>query len=451
MKKLFVCAMALAAFVSCSKDDVAQGPELDSKNKTVEIVVKNGALATRAGEAGITAPANGKHGDQVASANAEQLDVLFANASGEILKVLPLSGDATTNDKHKNISGEYAVGEKVQDASANGGVIYTWHNVPWDVTQIAVVRYYKGVAATETTAAIPADITIVEKKEGATATKLSAIEALAKDESKNLGRELQDIILYGASTLKDTGKTHEVNEITYHYWRADVTVAPQFTRFEINNIECEDLGYYNLDVKDGNPNLATYGFDEMDIVSLTWNSDKSSYSITPTLAVKKNDNSDATVIGRMYGQYAPATAAKDKNTYNAETDGRTRSANAENAADAVKPADGNVWSWNVSPTSTVDGKEVAVWKNMTVKLWAYAYDYTLQDAGRDLTLNVIGLDATNDPDGGDYNFEKGKIYKLDLTFTEGDVKDQDQLCVEVTVDIADWTIVDELKPVFNNN
>ncbi|MBQ8438287.1 MAG: hypothetical protein IJX21_06000, partial [Alistipes sp.] len=314
---------------------------------------------------------------------------------------------------------------------------------PWDVTQIAVVRYVK-------TGETP-DITIVEKAEGVTATKLSAIEELAKDESKNLGRELQDIILYGASTLADTGRTHEVNEITYHYWRADVTVAPQFTRFEINNIECEDLGYYNLDVKDGNPNLATYGFDEMDIVSLTWNSDKSSYSITPTLAVKKNDNSDATVIGRMYGQYAPATAAKDKNTYNAETDGRTRSANAENAADAVKPASDNVWSWNVSPTSTVDGKEVAVWKNMTVKLWAYAYYYTLQDAGRDLTLNVIGLDATNDPDGGDYNFEKGKIYKLDLTFTEGDVKDQDQLCVEVTVDIADWTIVDDLKPVFNNN
>ena len=116
MKKLFVCAMALAAFVSCSKDDV-QGPALDSANKTVEIVVKNGALATRAGEAGITTPADGKHGDQVASANAEQLDVLFANASGEILKVLPLSGTPTTDDTHSNntITGEYVVGEKVAD------------------------------------------------------------------------------------------------------------------------------------------------------------------------------------------------------------------------------------------------------------------------------------------------------------------------------------------------
>jgi hypothetical protein len=422
---------------------------LDSKNKTVEIVVKNGALATRAGEAGITTPANGKHGGQVASATADQLDVLFANASGEILKVLPLSGDAKTNDKHENISGEYAVGQKVEDASANGGVIYTWHNVPWDVTQIAVVRYVK-------TGETP-DITIVEKAEGKTATKLSAIEALAKDESKNLGRELQDIILYGASTLTDTGETHEVNEITYHYWRADVTVAPQFTRLEINNIECEDLGYYNLDVKDGKPNLATYGFDEMDIVSLTWNSDKSSYSITP--AYVPAEGADA-IIGRMYGQYVNTDPGADTNTYDAETDDRARTADANNAADAVKPADGNVWSWNVSPTQKAeDGTEYAIWKNMTVKLWAYAYDYALAEgdadkgieSGRDLTLKVIGLDATNDPDGGDYNFEKGKIYKLDLTFTEGDVKDQDKLCVEVTVDIANWTIVDDLKPVFNNN
>ena len=104
MKKLFVCAMALAAFVSCSKDEI-QGPALDSKNKTVEIVVKNGALATRAGEAGITTPADGEDGDQVASATADQLDVLFANASGDILKVLPLSGSTTTNDKHENITG----------------------------------------------------------------------------------------------------------------------------------------------------------------------------------------------------------------------------------------------------------------------------------------------------------------------------------------------------------
>ena len=80
---------------------------------------------------------------------------------------------------------------------------------------------------------------------------------------------------------------------------------------------------------------------------------------------------------------------------------------------------------------------------MTVDLWAYAYDYELQTDGRDLTLKVVGLNGA----AGDYAFEKGKIYKLDLTFTEGDVKDQDQLCVEVTVTIAEWT-VNTVTPVF---
>ena len=46
MKKLFVCAMALAAFVSCSKDDV-QGPALDSGNKSVSITIEN-TTTTRA-------------------------------------------------------------------------------------------------------------------------------------------------------------------------------------------------------------------------------------------------------------------------------------------------------------------------------------------------------------------------------------------------------------------
>ena len=45
MKKLFVCAMALAAFVSCSKDDVAQEPVLDSVNKSIAITIAPGAAS----------------------------------------------------------------------------------------------------------------------------------------------------------------------------------------------------------------------------------------------------------------------------------------------------------------------------------------------------------------------------------------------------------------------
>ena len=424
MKKLFVCAMALAAFVSCSKDDV-QGPELDSKNKTVEILVKNGALATRADvgtdvNAGITAPGTGAHGATLASATAQELFVLFA-AGDKVEKILPLSGESTTNDTHANISGEYAVGQKVEDASAKGGIIYTWHNVPWNITTIAVVRIDEVEDAEYFTVAEDGTVTMKE-------TSVAKYLALAEDEDENLTRELSEVVLFGQAPLKDTNKTHEVNEITYHYWRADVEVAPQFARFEINNIECEDLGYYNLASEGDN---STYGFDEMDIQGLSWTATNGK--------TYKIDVTSPAIIGRMYGQYVPTTAGKDANTYGVwdKNEARARVATAENAADAVKPADGNVWSWNVLPTS---------WTGMTVDLWAYAYDYVLQDAGRDLTLNVIGLDGN--AAGGNYAFEKGNIYKLNLKFTEGNVKDQDMLCVEVTVDIKPWTIVDNLTPVF---
>lgn len=414
MKKLFVCAMALAAFVSCSKDDV-QGPALDSANKTVEILVKNGALATRAEvgtdvNAGITAPGTGAHGETLASATADELYVLFA-ANDEVKKILPLSGESTTDDTHANISGEYAVGEKVEDASAKGGIIYTWHNVPWDITTIAVVRIDEVEDTEYFTVAEDGTVTMTE-------TSVAKYLALAEDEDENLTRELSEVVLFGQAPLKDTGETHEVNEITYHYWRADVEVAPKFARFEINNIECTDLGAYNLDEL-----TSTYGFDEMDIQGLSWTATNGK--------TYKIDVTSPAIIGRMYGQYVSADPSADENTY-AGTEDR-----AAAAADDVQPANGNVWSWNVLPTS---------WTGMTVDLWAYAYDYALNDAGRDLTLNVIGLDGSEA--GGNYAFSAGNIYKLNLQFTEGNVKDQDMLCVEVTVDIKPWTIVDNLNPVF---
>jgi hypothetical protein len=82
MKKLFVCAMALAAFVSCSKDDVAQGPALDSANKSIAITIANGSAATR-GDAGHTTAATAN--SQIAVAEASELVIFFADMNGLIL------------------------------------------------------------------------------------------------------------------------------------------------------------------------------------------------------------------------------------------------------------------------------------------------------------------------------------------------------------------------------
>ncbi|MBR5801287.1 MAG: hypothetical protein IKY25_00910 [Alistipes sp.] len=412
MKKLFIAAMALATIVSCSKDD-AGGPALDSANKTVSITIKNSAVGTRAAnvgedvDAGITDKTDGKHEDKVASAAATELYVLFA--AGDVVKeILPLSSKSETNDTHTNatVTKNYAVGNTSENAE---GFTYTWHNVPWEIDNIAVVRTdakkdptYFGV--------------------NATVTSVQAFADLAQDEDANLTRELGEIVLFDNQPLHDTGRTHEVNGITYHYWSADLVVAPKFARFEINNIECENLGFYNTAA---NTDKTQYGWDELDVKSLTWEaSNGKSYQIAATNGK----------IGTLYGQYEPAVGAvvKDPNTYKGSED------RAAGEADDLQAGTGKVWSWNVLPTK---------WEKMDVDLWAYAYDYVLADAGRDLTLNVVGLNGAE----GEYAFTEGNIYKLNLQFTESDVKDQDALCVAVTVDIQPWTIVDDLDPVFKNN
>ena len=422
MKKLFVCAMALAAFVSCSKDDV-QGPELGSGNKSVSIAIKNSAVATRAGEAGITAPGIGEviEGEQTKQvAQASQLFVLFADGD-EIKKILPLAaGDSddqhTGIDYNANPVAQYVAGETKE---VGGELVYTWHNVPWEVDKIAVVR----TSATEEEDAAYYGV-------NATVKSVAAFEELAKNETVNLDRELSDIVLFGQAPLKDTNETHEVNGITYHYYRADVKVAPQFARFEINNIECEDLGNYNP-YKASND--GAYSFDELDVLNLQWTSSKkNTYKIDVTAPA---------IIGTLYGTYVPEgdTYADPNNRFTG--DNESREAGNE---DDIQAGANKVWSWNVLPTD---------WTGMTVGLKAYAYDYALAEgdadkgieSGRDLTLNVVGLNGT----AGDYEFKAGEIYKLNLTFKEKDVRDEDQLCVEVTVDIASWTIVDDLEAVFS--
>ena len=99
MKKLFVAVLALAALAACNKDNEFV-PEISLDSKSVTVCIENSA-ATRAGEAGVTVP-----GKNEACAEAQDMNILFADASGKILKVLPLVADAAEG----NHTPEYAVG-----------------------------------------------------------------------------------------------------------------------------------------------------------------------------------------------------------------------------------------------------------------------------------------------------------------------------------------------------
>lgn len=402
MKKLFVCAMALAAFVSCSKDDVAQGVALDSKNKSIEITIANSGAATRSGvTSGVTAK-----GTATAVAEANTMDILFADASGTILKVMDLVAE-TESDHTTDAS--YVPG-KSSTATGEDGIArttYVWHNVPAAVTQVAVVRDVNN------------DVPIEAGK-----TKLATVKDAADDEVKNLNRPVSEIFLYGEDlSLTSNGDCVTVNGVEYDYYIGQVRVAPLFARFEINSIQCADLGNANKDA-----DINTFGFDELTLTSLTWNSeDKEGYTITiPATAT-------------MWGSYNPATAGYDANT---KTDAAART-NYLTTTMVAPESTTTAWSWNILPTT---------FESMNLKFNGAAYDYALAD--KQVELDVTGLATTQvkaDANEDDANsFAAENIYRVDLKFVENNLSGKAGLCVKVEVEIAKWT-VNTVYPVFGTS
>ena len=383
MKKLFVAVLAVAALAACQKENSLDVPALDSNCKSVSLVIANQAETRVDTNAGHTAAGNN---GQLAVLNNDDLRILFADSNGAVLMDLQLVGQ-DENEKHEEVlAGNYVPG--TSDVANE----YVWHNVPAAVTQVAVVRYE---AADFATPFEPG------------ARNLTDYETLAKSESLNLKRELEDICLYVRSALtKDTSAKHTVNNVDYYYYRATVEVAPYFTRFEIHNIQCDDLGDLNA-----NPDPNKFGLDKIVLGDLTWGG---KYAIS------------ATELGTLYGSYKTP----------------------ENGKNYVKSATG-VWSWNLDPKDLLIPSEA---NPLLLPMVVSAYDYVV--AGNDPAIGganrSIKVVALEDEDGNAVtSFEKENIYVLDLSFDESDIAGQEGICVAVKVTIADWTVV-PVDPVFGN-
>lgn len=397
MKKLFVSLMAVAALVSCSKDN-EEGIALDSKNKSVSITIENALPAGRADFTGGETTAQG----EAKVAQATSLKVLFAKEDGTILKELSLTAQGSTNDNHDDIgSSEYVAAAD----NGQGEGTYTWHNVPWSVTKIAVVRYENG------------DINDGNVVEGT--TKLTDVEDAAKSEEINVARPASTIVLYASKKLTDSKDTHRVGDVIYHVWEAEVTVAPALARFEIDRVYCQDLGTHE-------DNAGTeYSFDELDILSMVWTAagqNGKTYDVPVTKSIVRGKNEDGSdkvtpIVGTLKSELV------------GEGDAQTTT--------MVKPATG-VWSWNVNPATTQFG-------SMVVDMNAYAYDYTLNDNHTPLTITKLAANANG---SGDVEFEAGCVYKMSIDFQEKNIADDDKLCVQVTVAIDSWS-VQTVYPVFS--
>lgn len=389
MKKLLVAVLAIAVLAACNKDNELV-TEISLDSKSVTICIENSA-ATRAGEAGVTVPGNDE-----ACAEAKDMNILFADASGKILKVLPLVAAAAEGDH----TPEYAVGVP---ATADGKTTYIWHNVPASITQIAVVRDLDN----------DAHITPGE-------TTLENVKAKASIEANNLADELNHIFLYAESTLSDKGACAIVNGVEYKVWEGSVRVAPLFARLEITNIQCTDLGATNTD-----EDINTFGYDELVLNSLTWTGSVGSYNI----ALAEGATSLTTLYSKNNKDVNNNTQKVDENRVNYWT--------ADGQAPVTAGVQSKVWSWNVTPQT---------FTQMDLAFTADAYDYQLTD--RSVALKVIDLSLTDGAtEDNNFEFVAENIYRVNLDFTEGDLTGKEGRCVRVIVEIAPWT-VNTVYPVY---
>ena len=408
MKKIFIVAMALAAFVSCSKDDGVK--QLQSSKKAVAITIANGSTETRATvtkpvAADKTAGGTATIQDQAtagACANVNELVVLFANANGTVEEAYTFPTAAQT------------VGE-------DGKYTYRWHNVSESVTQVAVVRdIVDGVANVDT--------------DDYLGKKIADYKANAEDVDAMENIDITKIDLYVSSTLDHNGDckitdTHTNTEWTYKLYTADVTIAPAIARVEITGIACDEatcsatdhatahvshvLGGTTLAAAKGQ--LVSGGYDELALGELTWG-DNDEYQFDLTGNTLKGIYEKGKTTARTPVWYTPTEVVAEGGT-------------ADGTADAIV--------WNINPSAKVPqiGNDP-----MVIEMVASAYDYTVVNTGKTLSVGFKGAEE----------FEAGNIYQIAIPFKESNLdKSNEAICVNVTVKVANWVVV-PLTPVFGN-
>lgn len=365
--KLMCAALALVAFAACNKQEV--DTVLTSSNKAVSLTISNLVSESKA-VAATTPVANGgtatieNQAAAGACAETDDLVVLLANASGNVVEAKALFGETATEGT------------------------YTWHNVDASVTQVAVVRVVKEDGTYNVTA------------DDFVGDALSTYSSAAGNEDAHEQVDLAKMNLYVAADLSANGTCEVPNEHdnttwTYNLYTANVTLAPALARVEIVGIKCTDLGSANAD-----NDATTSGYDELELESIIWG----------TNAAYEYTFNNADVL---------------KGTYKNE------------ALVAYTPGENKAITWNIAPAAAVPSTAAP----MTLSMTASAHDYSVVTPVQTLTIN--GFEGIS-------NFEAGTIYRLNLEFTEDNLDETNEaICVEVTVEIANWVVVD-VTPTFAN-
>lgn len=356
-------------------------------------------------------------GPNVIESNKKSVDITIVNgvqATKAVAEVTPtpVGGAGAIQDREDKQAAASTTELKVLFANAAGNVVeaysfaeakavenedgkwnYRFHGVHESVTQVAVVR---------------------NNAEEFVGTNLSVYAEAAAEEV--IVADLSALNLYGSSDIDWDGKTtctvtdakHNI-EYTYNLYTAQVDVVPTLARVEITGITCTDLGETTF--KASTDPTVTGGFDELALQKIAFGADEA-YDYTFTA----ND-----ILKGVY---------KDET----EADRTTKKRNLV----SYNPGENKVIAWNIAPSVAYPSDNVP----MTLYVKASAYDYDVNTADKTLTINGLK---------GAAQFERSKIYRFAINFKESNLDESNEaICVDVTVKIADWVIV-EVNPEFATN
>lgn len=364
---LFLAFAGLGLF-ACSNEDVTEN---GGDNQTASVVIKLDGVGSSRAVGDATTGSDGE-GNEITLSDGK---ILFTDGT-TILKVVDLS---------------------LTDAKGNGQLV---HEVPAAVSQVQIVGNVE--SKSELLA------TIAENK------SLAGVKEYVIKSGDE--QDMDYLPLFGEDTSLE--KATGVTDLEGHtdIYAADVELSTPFSRIEIGDFKCTDLGttYSQIDIKVvgllnfyNEVTLDKTASDKVDIANTTTDKGK---VVEPGLAAE----------GKI-------TFGAENDTYGWAWDASTISMTAANTV--YNPSEGQKYVYNFVP----QGEDVMA------ALYVDAKPVT--SAAMAINNTLKGKLGTLNP---------GYIYKVSYTFTEGDIHPWNPdatKCVNVVVSVKKWTIK-TIKPTF---
>lgn len=360
-KSLFLAFAGLGLF-ACSNEEVTDNN--GSNGQTASVVIKlDGIDSSR----GLGDPTGGNDGEGTAIALSDG-KILFTNGT-TILKVEDLDLD---------------------EAKANGQLV---HEVPAAVSQVQIVGNVKNKAGLS-------DVIGVSKP-------LDGVKNFVFKSGSE--QNMAYLPLFGEDTALEVAEGVTDPEGHTMVYAAEVNLATPFSRIEIGNFKCTDLG--NM-------------YSQVDIQVVGLLNFYNSVSLTGAASDLVNIAATASDEGRVV---EPGTTVEGKIVFG--------------------EADDNYgWAWDKTPQISMTQANTVYNPNSTQR---FVYDFVPQgDVLATLYVKATpkvsaALAINNTLKGKLGSLAAGHIYRVDYTFTEDDIKPWNPdatKCVNVTVTVDKWTI-----------